>query len=278
MPTNPDYEYSNALKKYHEAQTDVEKLQALKFMLSKAPNHKSSQTLRADIKNKIAKLKSKLEKQKKQTKKGHQFILKKEGAATIALVGTTNTGKSTLLKQLTGAKAEINSYEYTTKKPEIGIADYYGIKLQFIEIPSIFENFEHSPKGPTYLSIIKQCDLIVLFFKTPQEKNMLSQELDNAEAHVSHIIYNNQKDLLDQIWKRLPIIKVRTKMPGKDPDYPPVALPKDSTIKDLAEHIHKDFLKNFKFARVWGSSKFLGQMQGLNYQLHDDDIVEFHLK
>lgn len=53
---------------------------------------------------------------------------------------------------------------------------------------------------------------------------------------------------------------------------------KSSTIKDMATHLHKDFIKKFRFARVWGSSsKFPGQSVGLNHKLEDDDIVEIHL-
>ena len=74
-------------------------------------------------------------------------------------------------------------------------------------------------------------------------------------------------------------IKVKTKTPGKKPDYPPVPLKRGSTIKDLAEHVHKDFIKKFKFARVWGKSvKYDNQRCGLNHILKDDDIVELHLK
>lgn len=277
MATNPGYEYTDALKVYEQAGTDEEKLKALRLVLSTAPSHKSAEKLQSDIKNKIAKLRAKLEKNKKKAKKGYNISLKKEGASTIALVGTTNTGKSTLLKRLTSAKVKIEFYEYTTKKPEIGILDYHGIKLQIVEMPSIFENFEDSDKGPTYLSIIKQSDLIILFFNSPKEKKLLDKEL--AEIYIPILIYNNQENIEDEIWKRLDIIKVQTKMPGKKPTYPPVALKKNSSIRDLAQHVHKDFLKNFRFARVWGkSAKFEGAQSGLTHKLVDNDIVELHLK
>ena len=75
------------------------------------------------------------------------------------------------------------------------------------------------------------------------------------------------------------LIKVFTKTPGKKRDWPPVALDVGSTIRDLAEAVHKDFIHKFKFARMWGkSARFAGQTQGLNHELMDDDIVEFHLK
>ena len=77
----------------------------------------------------------------------------------------------------------------------------------------------------------------------------------------------------------LDLIKVYTKQPGKKPDYPPIALKKESAIRDLALHIHKDFIKKFRFARIWGSSaRFPGQEVGLNHRLYDDDIVELHME
>ncbi len=85
-------------------------------------------------------------------------------------------------------------------------------------------------------------------------------------------------DIKWKIWKNLNLIKVYTKQPGKKRDWPPVAMHQGSTIKDLAEQIHKDFLKKFRFARVWGSSKYPGQQLGLDYELKDEDVVELHIK
>ncbi len=90
--------------------------------------------------------------------------------------------------------------------------------------------------------------------------------------------YDRIDDVKWKIWKNLSLIKVYTKQPGKKKDWPPVALRLGSTIKDLAEHIHKDFLRKFRFARVWGSSKYPGQQLGLDYELKDEDIVELHIK
>lgn len=86
------------------------------------------------------------------------------------------------------------------------------------------------------------------------------------------------EDIKWKIWNNLGLMKVYTKQPGKKKDWPPVALANGSSIKELAEHIHKDFIKKFRFARVWGSSKYPGQQLGLDYVLKDEDIVEFHLK
>ena len=72
-------------------------------------------------------------------------------------------------------------------------------------------------------------------------------------------------------------MKIYTKQPRKKHDYPPLALEKGASVRDLANNVHKDFVRNFKFARVWGkSAKFEGQRVGIDHKLKDEDIVEFH--
>ncbi|MEN3046247.1 MAG: GTPase [Candidatus Hydrothermales bacterium] len=86
------------------------------------------------------------------------------------------------------------------------------------------------------------------------------------------------EDLKREIFKSLGIIRVYTKEPGKEPDMKdPMILKENSSILDAAEELHKDFAKNLKYARVWGSTKFPGQRVERNYILKDKDIVEFHI-
>jgi len=278
MPTNVNVEYAKAEREYLNARTNQEKFETLKKMLSVAPNHKGAEKLRADIKQRIAKIRGILIKEKKQKSGGYSgFSIKKEGAAQIVIVGTTNSGKSTLLNKLTNADVEVAEYPFTTKKPEVGIIDYYGIKLQIIEIPAIVKNFSETQLGPTFLGIIKNADLIILMFKTPEEKKLLDEELNEVDKPI--LIYNNQENIKDDIWDRLGLIKIYTKQPGKGRDHPPIAFKKGSTVRDVAEKVHKDFIKRFRFARIFGKSvKFEGVSVGLDHRLEDSDIVEFHLK
>lgn len=82
-------------------------------------------------------------------------------------------------------------------------------------------------------------------------------------------------DLKDQLFITLGKILVFTKKPGQEPDMKgPLSLSKGSTVYDVAKVLHKDFAKNLKFARVWGSTKFAGQRVGPEYVLKNKDIVE----
>lgn len=89
----------------------------------------------------------------------------------------------------------------------------------------------------------------------------------------------NLENLKEVIWQKLGLIRIYMKKIGKQADFDkPLIIKKGSTIKEVCEKIHKDFLKNFKYARLWGSAKFSGQKVGLDYKLKDEDVIELHIK
>ncbi len=282
MATNATIGFQKAQEGFAKAETNEEKLMALKKMLSEAPDHKAAESLRADIKKKISKYKGLLEKEKAQKKKSggkHGFSLKKDGAATVCFVGTTNTGKSYILKKLTKADVIISDAPYTTRKPEIGMLDYSGIKIQAVELPSITENYGDTENGPSFISMMKQSELLVVFFNTPEEKQLIDKELSKNEVNTKQTVFRDEESIKDLIWMNIGLIKVFTKQPGKKVEDRGIALRCGSSVRDLAEFVHKDFLKKFKYAKVWGkSAKFKRQMVGLNHKLEDNDIVELHLR
>ncbi len=89
----------------------------------------------------------------------------------------------------------------------------------------------------------------------------------------------NLNELKENIFKKLDLIRIYMKKPGKEADVKePLIIKKDSTIKDLCLKLHKEFLRRFKFARIWGkSSKFPGQKFNLKHKLEDEDVLELHL-
>lgn len=283
MPVNPGFAYQKAEIEYTLANTIEEKLAALKKMLQLVPKHKSSENLVADIKKRNAKWLKLKEKQKAQAKKvGRTTSIRKEGAARVCIIGSPNSGKSTLLASITNARPEISDYPFTTKKPEIGTLDFKGIKIQLIEIPSIVKDYLQTEKGPFYISIIKEATLLMITYTNLEEKKLVLDELKKANIKIPFIEYNfsdKKHEMKEEIWKNLNLIKVYTKQPHKGKDFPPIALKKDSTVLDLAKKVHKDFVENFKYAKIFGSSaRFKGQQVGSNHILADDDVIELHMK
>jgi ribosome-interacting GTPase 1 len=80
-----------------------------------------------------------------------------------------------------------------------------------------------------------------------------------------------------EIYKKLNLVRVYTKRPDEPPAKRPLVVRRGSTVMDIAHAVHKDFAKDLKFARVWGSTKFPGQQVPRDYVLGDKDIVELHI-
>jgi len=88
----------------------------------------------------------------------------------------------------------------------------------------------------------------------------------------------NCEELKREIYRFLGIIRVYTKVPGREADLSePVILRQGSTVGDVAFTIHKDFASHLKYARIWGSGKFGGQMVKRDFQVSEGDVVEFHI-
>lgn len=80
------------------------------------------------------------------------------------------------------------------------------------------------------------------------------------------------------LFRRLRIIRIYTKIPGRAPDKAkPFILKEGETVLELAAQVHRDFPGRLKQAKVWGSTKFPGQSVEKNYPLADGDIVELHV-
>ena len=85
----------------------------------------------------------------------------------------------------------------------------------------------------------------------------------------------------DLIYDSVGLMNIYLKEPTKEADLEePLVIRSNSTIKDLCEKLHKDFVDKFKFVRIWGkSAKFPGQrLLKMNHVLNDNDIVEIHLR
>ncbi|MFH0711208.1 MAG: GTPase [Candidatus Aenigmatarchaeota archaeon] len=293
IPINAGAEYFVAEKRYLEAKSKEEKIKALEEMIKFAPKHKGGHNLLSQLKHRLKKLKKESKKGKSSSKQ--KSSIKKEGAAQVCVIGLTNSGKSTLLKALTNVDAEIADYPYTTKQPVVGMMNYGDVLIQLIEIPSTFDS--------EFTSLLQTCDEIIVLLDGDQpvdkqieelneiiKKNKVGNKdiiwvLNKAEGktrlgmiNISAIAKIGMNKLKDEIWYRLGLIRVYTKSPGKEKVVPPVTLPKDTTVKDVARSIHKDFLKTFNFARVFNNSQFSGQKVGLDFKLNDLDVVEIHTK
>jgi uncharacterized protein len=123
------------------------------------------------------------------------------------------------------------------------------------------------------LKIITKIDLVdneklIAISKEIKPDVLVSAEKDIGIAELKENIYN-----------KLDLIRIYLKEIGKKPDMEePLIMFKGCKIQDVCEKLHKDFVMNFKFARLWGSSKFDGQVfKKMDKELEDNDILELHI-
>jgi ribosome-interacting GTPase 1 len=145
MPANLTPQYIEAEKKLRTAKTPQEKIEILEELLRLIPKHKGTEKLQALHKTKIAKLKDEMEKQST-AKRGQSFIIEKQGAGQVILVGPPNAGKSMLIKALTGAEPEVGDYPFTTRAPAPFMMKFENIKIQLVDMPpltaELFESWQ----------------------------------------------------------------------------------------------------------------------------------------
>lgn len=292
MPINAGPEYFLAEKKYLEARTREEKIKYLEEMIRLLPKHKGVHNILAQLKKRLSTLKKET---KTKASAKSRFSVKKEGAGQVCIIGLTNSGKSSLLHALSGVDVEIADYPYTTKKPKVAMMQHGDVQIQLIEVPSTFNS--------DFVSILHTCDLILVLLDATQDIYKQLEEIteilenNGLEKNKLSIVVNKNdlqkpqgvlsvsakekiglEELKERIWFELELIRVYTKSPGKQKVAPPLTLPKGSTVRDVAKSVHKDFLKSFKFARVFNSTQYSGQKVGLDFRLSDMDIVEIHTK
>ena len=168
---------------------NIEKrIKELEEEIRKTPKNKATEKHLALLKAKLARLREERERVRAKSKRFSGISIKKQGDATIALIGFEGVGKSTLLRKLTDA--EVNSY--STSNPQIGMMEYNYARIQVIEIPGIKRGYSKE-RVREALSFARVADLILLIFdpSTAFEK----QKIENILAEFNFRL-NKEKPLI----------------------------------------------------------------------------------
>jgi ribosome-interacting GTPase 1 len=328
MPANLTPQYLEAEVKFKQAKTVSEKIKALEEMMAVIPKHKGTEHLRGQLKGRMAKLRAELQKRPTLGKAEFLYNVRREGAGQVVLLGLPNSGKSSLLSNITHASSEVGDYPFTTQRPIPGMMDFENVQIQLIDTPPISR--DHAEPG--FSNLVRNADALVLVVDLKEgpvaQTDLLVKELTRMKVRIRGrgsptleeegwvsrraLLLGNKCDapramegirLLEasfkelflvfpisakeqmnleavrkEIYQLLDILRVYTKIPGKDPDLTePVIMKKGSRVEEVALSVHKDFASQLKYARIWGSGRFEGQMVKRDHPVNEGDVIELHL-
>ncbi len=160
-----------------------EQIKAIEDEIFNTQKNKATEHHIGKLKAKIARLKDEAEKRKSAGSKGKGFSVKKEGDATVGLIGFPSIGKSTLLNQLTRASSKIGAYDFTTLETIPGVLKYKGADIQILDLPGLIEGASKGKgRGREILSAIRNVDLALLMIDAKNISNLknIENELHNA--------------------------------------------------------------------------------------------------
>ena len=114
---------------------------------------------------------------------------------------------------------------------------------------------------------------------TDEERQKIILQI-NPDIMISAQSKLGLEELKSLIYDKLAFIRVYLKEFGKKADMDiPLIIQSPVSIKTVCEKLHKEFLKKFRYARIWGSAKFPGQkFTTMDVPLRDKDVIEIRLR
>jgi len=158
MPANLPPQYKEAEERYRQAKTTPEKILALEEMLAIIPHHKGTDKLIAQLRKRLSQHKEESRRRPSTSRKADPFVVKKEGASQVVLVGLPNCGKSQILASLTNALPMIADYPFTTRIPLPGMMKFENIQIQLVDTPPLMD--EHAESG--LFNLIRNADALAI--------------------------------------------------------------------------------------------------------------------
>lgn len=212
MPANLPPQYYEAERRYREAESWEDKISILQEMLAIMPKHKGTDKLQADLRAKISKLKKAAEKKKGPHRSTQAYHIPKEGIAQAILIGSPNTGKSSILAAITRASPEIAPYPFTTHQHTVGMMEYEDVKIQLVDIPAIASEFIIPGLG----EIIKRGDLLLIVLDLGRDDILEQMEVVREKLEELKIKPETEKNEAKQdiLYKKVLVIANKSDLDG----------------------------------------------------------------
>jgi GTP-binding protein len=163
----------------------------------------------------------------------------------VCIIGYPNSGKSTLLSAISGAKPQVAEYYFTTQEPVLGAVDDGQKKYTWAEIPAIVDG-SHAGKGLGNGSLRHISRANVLVYLLDATSPQISENLDCLKKEVEifkpdfawkkFVVAVNKIDLMDAPES---LHKLTQKLASEGIGIFPVSAREGSGLKELITGVHK---------------------------------------
>ena len=168
---------------------DIEKIEK---EIRETPYHKATEHHIGKLRARIARLKDKELERSTRRRQGSGgasgFALRKQGDATVVLIGPPSSGKSTLLNKLTNAESKVAPYAFTTVSVIPGMMKYRDAYIQILDMPGLIEGASIGKgKGKEVLSVARGSDLLLVISDIARSNlfRSLTSELEKSGIRIN---------------------------------------------------------------------------------------------
>ncbi len=185
--------------------TIQQQIEEIEEVLRKTPHHKATNGFIGAMRAKIARLKDKMEWSPSAgsgSSSGGGYSVKKQGDATVVLIGPPSAGKSTLINLITNTESKVAAYAFTTVSVIPGMLKYKEGYIQILDVPGLIEGASIGKgRGKEVLSVVRGADLLI-FMTDPKRLNFFDKLM--TELEIAGIRVN----------KKRPEIRIEKKISG----------------------------------------------------------------
>jgi len=154
---------------------------------------------------------------------------------------------------------------------EYGIVNAQVVLRQKITIDDLVDILAKTRVYAPSFNVLTKVDMV----NSDQLKEASSTFGSEGFVEISAPTGKGIEKLKKKIYESLDFISIYMKPQGEKADLEePMVVRKGTTIAEISQRLHRDFIRKFRYSQVWGpSAKFPGQTVGLNHEVQNGDVV-----